>query len=276
MATTYTITNSTSVLLINSYIPNTVVLLSSISYSGHVVGIRDTTGSPNLTTNPITVSTTAGLNFYDGTSSILINNPYGYITVSSKDSNTWQLINNVGYQNFLSNAYLSTLTSYFVYTQITSTINEYVSTINTNNITVSKSINFQGITYINGSTIFQSSLSVLSTLYVNGNFNISTNLQVWGSTIIQSSLTVQDNTIINNNVSSFGLQGNAIFVSSGISLINANLPLFLSTQVIGANQLTIGGPVVVTGNISSGTLFASTGILFTGGLITNYISVISR
>ena len=62
----YTVTASTSVVIINSLdTPYTTVLLSSIVNPGHIVGIRDGTGSSLIRSQPIVVSTTNGVYFFD-------------------------------------------------------------------------------------------------------------------------------------------------------------------------------------------------------------------
>ena len=80
--------NTTNVTSLNPY----VAYVSSVSLPGRIATIRDATG--NCTSNRnIIVSTLKDVHFSDGTNSISINQPFGYITLSSRDKNTWSIIN---------------------------------------------------------------------------------------------------------------------------------------------------------------------------------------
>ena len=82
MASPVVVNGDTSLILINTRNltagQSAVVLLSSISYPGRTVSIRDSVGylsSPQQ----IVVSTQSGMTFAEGTSRILITQPYGSI-----------------------------------------------------------------------------------------------------------------------------------------------------------------------------------------------------
>lgn len=92
----YIVTASTSVVLVDTSVLTAgqaaIVLLSSQTPAGRTVTIRDSLG--NLSSpQSIIVSTTNGIRFTDGTSSIVVSNPFASLTVSSKDANTWNIIN---------------------------------------------------------------------------------------------------------------------------------------------------------------------------------------
>ena len=81
MASPVIVNGDTSLILVNTRDltagQNAVVLLSSISYPGRTVTIRDSVGYLS-TPQKIIVSTQTGVKFSDGTSQIVITQPYGY------------------------------------------------------------------------------------------------------------------------------------------------------------------------------------------------------
>ena len=112
MANVYTVTASTSVVLINTLqTPNTVVLLSSVVNPGHIVGIRDGTGSALIASRPIVISTTRGIKFYDGSFSTLLTQPNTSLIVSSRNPTTWQILNNQAFFTSLSSVALNQVTT---------------------------------------------------------------------------------------------------------------------------------------------------------------------
>jgi hypothetical protein len=92
----YIVTASTSVVLVDTSILTAgqaaIVLLSSQTHAGRTVTIRDSLGTLS-SPQSIIVSTTNGIRFTDGTSSIVVSNPYASLTVASKDATTWNIIN---------------------------------------------------------------------------------------------------------------------------------------------------------------------------------------
>ena len=66
MALAY-VTEKTSVVPVTVLgVPYTLIYLSTSIYPGHTAGILDTTGNPNIATQPILISTVFGQKFYDG------------------------------------------------------------------------------------------------------------------------------------------------------------------------------------------------------------------
>lgn len=256
-----TVSQSTSVVLITSLnSPNTVVLLSSISYPGHIVTIRDTTGSNIITTQPIIVSTMSGLKYYDGTSSFIINQPYGSITLSSKNSSTWQLLNSFGYLNSLpSNTYITTLTSGTAYLQQTSTISQYTSSLSVDILNVTKNLILLKEYSIGGNITFQNVFTALSSLSVVQNMYISSSFIVGGSALFTSPVFVSTNLILLNTVSSLNdciIQNN--LYASTASILNTKLASNISVQTLNVNSLNIAGYLQIIGNTSAGSLNIST------------------
>ena len=110
MAETITVNASTSVVLIDtSQIINAVVMLPGLD-PGHTVTVRDSIGYLS-TPNQIVVSTMAGVRFADATSSIKILNAFGYLTLTSRDVTTWNLVNSFGFPQNRSIASVSSLTA---------------------------------------------------------------------------------------------------------------------------------------------------------------------
>ena len=100
MAAPVIVNGDTSLVLINTKDLTAgqaaVVLLSSVTYPGRTVTIRDSIGylsSPQM----IVVSTQHGVQFADGSSRVFITQPYGYLTVTTRDSYSWDLKNSYGF-----------------------------------------------------------------------------------------------------------------------------------------------------------------------------------
>jgi cytoskeletal protein CcmA (bactofilin family) len=254
MAQVYTVTASTSVVLITSLqAPNTVVLLSSIRYPGHIVGIRDLTGSNQIAVNPVIVSTMTGMKFYDGTSSILLNQPNGFLSLSSRDSSTWQLLNSIGFLTTLSNGFLEHLTSQTSYIQTTSTLQESVSSMIAGRITVTKNIEINGQTSIQGDITLGGSLDILSSARFYQDLYISSGLRVGGNVSFPSSVALLGALFVGSNLSTpetVTIQHN-LTVTSNLNVLGALLPPFISTQTLIASLLSTSGGLQLAGSIST-------------------------
>ncbi len=265
----YTVTGSTSVVLVNSLLtPNTVVLLSSIQYPGHIVGIRDTTGLSRITYEPIVVSTTQGVKFYDGTFSTLINQPNGSLVFSSKDSNTWQLLNTVGFFTSLSNAYLSSLTSQFSYINTLSSIQEVVSTSIVKNIDITNSIFLGGNTEIIGNIIVNGPVSFLSSLTVEETLSLSSLFTVNGTFATTSTLSVTGElNVIGSMSTQNSLQATSLVVERNMYARGILLPLNLSVQTLHVGALNVGGGIQVAGNMSTVNAFVGKDLVSLGSTL---------
>lgn len=267
MAQVYTVTASTSVVLINTIqTPNTVVLLSSIQYPGRIIGVRDTTGSPLIARYPIVVSTMSGLTFYDGTYSTLITSPNGYLSFASKDASTWQLLNTVGFLTNLSNGFVDRLASEYAFVSLVSTTQEYVSSLQTRLLNNTKSIEVLGNTNIEGNLIIGGSLNVFSTVHAFQNLFFSSSLEVGGTVSFPSSLSVRDSVQIGENLSTSQnlVIGGDLTVDKSVSVFGALLPRFLSVQTFQAQLLETGGGVQLSGGISTTTMSIAGNAVFLG------------
>jgi len=96
MASPVVVNGDTSLVLINTKDltagQTAVVLLSSVTYPGRTVTIRDSVGYLS-TPQTILVSTQKGVQFADGTTQVIITQPYGYLTVTSRDIYSWNIKN---------------------------------------------------------------------------------------------------------------------------------------------------------------------------------------
>ena len=116
---TFIVTSSTSIVLIDSSQISedsyALVYLSNVDYPGTVITIRDYIGQAGPT-KQIVLSTTEGLQFQDGSFSTLINQPFGFVTVSSAPPSTWQLLNSYAFANISQAAYVRNFNTDVFYT----------------------------------------------------------------------------------------------------------------------------------------------------------------
>lgn len=92
-----TITSNVNLLLVNSSVITLnnpyIAYISSTTVPGRIATVRDATGLVSSPGRLIILSTLKDVLFSDGTSSITISQPFGYISLSSRDKNTWDVIN---------------------------------------------------------------------------------------------------------------------------------------------------------------------------------------
>jgi len=271
MAQTYTVTGRTSIVLISSLqSPNTVVLLSSIQYPGHIVGVRDITGSNQIAQNPIIISTMSSLKFYDGTSSVLLNKPNGFISLSSRDRSTWQLLNSVGFLTTLSTGFLETLTTQNVYVTTTSSVQAYASSMTVANVNISKSFEVLGNTNIGGNIQIAGSFNVFSSLRAFQNVNLSSVLDVGGDVRFPSSLFVRDSLTIGSNLSTLQnatIKDNLLVTTNfyGRDVLRPTYINSLSVQTLRLSSMIVGGGLQLYGGISTLTLSSFSSLIVGGG-----------
>ena len=214
----YIVTASTSVILVDTSIlaagQSTIVLVSSQTPAGRTVTIRDSLGylsSPQS----IIVSTTNNVYFSDGTSSIVISNPYASVSLSSKDANTWNIINTFAFPLNQTVANVKSLGA----STITGA-NAFLSgTLSTNRLEAS-TISARSTSQVFG-PLFVSTLVVgvqpnqsipyqttpgysayiIGNSYITSNAYIGGNVVVGGTTTFQSSMAVGDSLSVTNSMS---------------------------------------------------------------------------
>ena len=260
MASPVIVNGDTSLVLVNTRDltagQNAVVLLSSISYPGRTVTIRDSVGYLS-TPQKIIVSTQTGVKFSDGTSQILITQPYGYLTVTSRDPYSWNPKNSFGFpQNLTIANTLSLTTSSVVTSDLYSQV--YVSTpyLTTNSLNVTSTAVISGPTY--ASTLLVGNPRITSNLLINdpgysfysqGSMKVFGNTDIEGSARLTGSVSTGSNLFVLGNISTlgnFGARGDIMtlgnFIAANGGIIANNL------DVRGA--ATLGGPATFSNNLT--------------------------
>lgn len=257
MANVYTVTASTSVVLINTLqSPNTVVLLSSIVNPGHIVGIRDGTGSALIASRPIVISTTNGIKFFDGSFSTLLTQPNTSLIVSSRNPTTWQVLNNQGFFTSLSSVSLNTVTANYGSVKLISSVFDITSTLAARDVNIVTSLTLTSGDYnftdldILGNSVF-STISMKNALF-------STSLRVLGDVYAASSFQLKDSMIVQqdmNVASDVFIKDNLAISSSLILQSGALLSKNLSVQTLEVQSMDIAGFVRIAGNLTIGSSF---------------------
>jgi hypothetical protein len=143
-----TITSNVNLLLVNSSVITLnnpyIAYVSSITVPGRIATVRDATGLVSSPGRLIILSTLKDVLFSDGTSSITISQPFGYVSLSSRDKNTWDVINTFAFPQPSPVSYVSSVYA--------------TASINANNL-ISRS-------YVSTATINTSTLNLLQ---VNSN-----------------------------------------------------------------------------------------------------------
>jgi hypothetical protein len=203
-----TITSNVNLLLVNSSIISLnapyIAYVSSTSIPGRIATVRDAVGLVSSPGCLIIVSTLKDVRFSDGTSSITISQPFGYISLSSRDKYTWDVINTFAFpmpspvsyvssifatdgiiaNSYLSRTYVSTqnlitdsISSYRIQASTISTANLFSQNISTqnfrgfNNIFTNVSTQTASTNLIFANTI--SSISSVSRNLVSGSLTLS-------------------------------------------------------------------------------------------------------
>jgi hypothetical protein len=273
MAAPVIVDGDTSLVLVNTRDLNAgqtaVVLLSSISYPGRTVTIRDSLGylsSPQT----ILVSTQQGVKFADGTSEIQITQPYGYLTVTSRDAYSWNLKNSFGFpQNLTIANALSLTTSSVTTSNLYSQI--YLSTpyINTTALHVLSTTTVNGPTYTStllvGNPAATANLLVTDpgySLYSQGSVKVFGNTDIEGSGRFTGSVSTGSNLFVLGTISTlgnFGARGDIMtmgnILATNGNVIANNLDVRGTTtiggQVTCSNSLTVNSNLSVKNAISS-------------------------
>ncbi|NBO70217.1 hypothetical protein EBV26_07010 [bacterium] len=263
--TTNIVNGDTSLILINTRDlaanDTAVVLLSSINYPGRTVTIRDSVGylsSPQS----IIVSTQSGVTFADGTSSITMNQPFSYLTVTSRDASSWSLKNSFA---FPQNKTIANAASFTTSSIVTSNVYSYmfVSTpyINTETFAARSSLAVYGPTYIStllvGTPFTTLQADPGYSLYVQGAFKNTGNMNVEGDVYVRGNMSTGSNLYVLGNISSlgsFGVGGDIMTVGNILapngSVITNNIDVRGTTSIGGA--ATFSNSVVIASNVSVG------------------------
>lgn len=248
MSQTITVNASTSVVLIDtSQIINAVVMLPGLD-PGHTVTVRDSIGYLS-TPNQIVVSTMAGVRFADGTSSIKILNAFGYLTMTSRDVTTWNLVNSFGFPQNRSIASVSSLTA---------------SSITAASLYASTSISTSLVTASSGTfgTLSCTGQGQFSSLVIGPGAPLpGINLTVYGSVDISGPLTVGGGLTVSGpmktgSVSTGAITGTSLAIQGGVSIggnVSAPTSAFTAKTVTTSSLATaqLSTTSIITGSITS-------------------------
>ena len=105
-----TVTASTSVILVDTYsgLSPYIVYLPYISTVGRIITVRDNDGYAS-TGNTIILSTVSGAYFPENQSILTINQPFGFITLSSELNGRYSILNTFAFPTGSASAYVYTL-----------------------------------------------------------------------------------------------------------------------------------------------------------------------
>ena len=240
------ITLSTSVLQLTAT-PQTV-LLSTLNAPGAIFTVLDTAGLASPT-NPITVSTTKGNRFYDGTSSVQITQRYGYVSVNPKTSTLWTVQNSFAFPQQQATAQILGLNTAILNASSINANSFAVSSMQVNQLTTSTLSTIQNM-YIRGnlstnSTVQIGGLLQVANLSVMNHFTAMGGISTIGSVAVGSTLTVRQQSVFGGNVSC----ASSVQINGGLSTFGT---LFV------AGETTIGSSLTVNGSLRvNQTLFAS-------------------
>jgi hypothetical protein len=230
---------STTLVQVDSLqIPYTPVILQGIAYTGQTVTIQDYTSSVAFLDNPIVVSTNANTLFANGLFSTLINQPQGYITVQSlsSSSNTWNIINSFPFRDEVLSAGLYFLNTSSLFTAVLSSLQEVISTLTVNN------------------------LSVTNTFVQTGDLVLSSDLSSFGAVSFLSSVTIGGNTFFSSKLSTIGFADFRGFVSTNGSFTSFSSITTLSSVYISGAVFCAGGLTIATSNFLLGDGLQTTDI----------------
>ncbi len=245
--------------------------------------IRDSLG--NLSSpQSIIVSTTTGVRFTDGTSSLVISNPYASLTVSSKDANTWNIINTFAFPLGQTVANVRSLT--------TSTItggNASITGVLSSQQVVTSSLFATSTSQVIG-PLFASTLVVgtvnqvsppyqttpgysayvMGNSYISSNAYIGGNLTVGGTATFASTVNITNSLNVSNslNVTGFTTFQGPVAISGGGFIDAQSIQTQSTLNVVGLatfnSALLVNSSIQVGTTLTTNTLHTSS-VQITGG-----------
>lgn len=257
---------STSLVLLKNLSTLTNVYLRSYNVPNFTVSIRDTTGLSSIAINPVRISTVGSARFADGTSFYALNQPYGLVNVSLRNSTIWQINHTSGQVPATAAANVGVLSTMNSYLQNLSTGQRFASTFVAENLTTPNSISITS-PFLISKLSTPGFVLIGQTLNVYGNVFLSNALNVSGITNIVSSLYAEDVKPISSVVrvlSSVGVGGN---VSVGESIrIRSTLTLQSTAQVntLQVQFSTLSDTVVIEEAVLLRGLLSSLGNFYGG------------
>jgi hypothetical protein len=214
---------STSLVLIrNLSSTKTIIYLSTLQVPDFEVTIRDVTGSANIATSSICLSTIPNAVFQDGRSQVCLNQPYANVTAVLRNSTTWEIKNSFGLAPAESAANLNTVTASTVYVAFPQAQQKLTSSLIVENLTTSTNIQIGG-DYIFPAFSTLGNVTFLSGLTVKGETFFGSNLSVSGPTFFGSSLGISTLSSLKAPVSiggSAGIGGD-LFVTKSLNILDS-------------------------------------------------------
>lgn len=242
MSFTNPTTASTSVVLVPTATSNSpyYIYLNNVSTAGRIVTVRDNDGFASPT-NRIVVAPINGAYFVDGTSSITINQSYGYITFNTALNGGYGILNTFGFPAgsaaaFVSNVTSCNFTTSTIGAQFISAPTGVFNIINTNIISTASIL----VNNFTPSTIAANGIS--TGVIAGGSASFQT---IFGSSITTNSLSLASLTtgtgnftnVITTNTTTTNL---AFTDGVAISALGSNIQIGSNTAV-GSRGVAIGG-----------------------------------
>lgn len=248
--------------------PYTSVLLNQIQYPGQLISILDGTSSFGVLTTPIVVSTAITNSFMDGSVSTLINQPQGFITAQTINTNTWAFLNSFPFRNQYLSAGLLNLTTSTLFTALTSTLFENVSSMTVENLRVTGNfVQSQGIT-LNTNISSLGTVELLSSLTVWRDVYLSSGMSTFGEVTLFSSLNIESHLTTPSSI----LTQSSMYISSSLIALGVlSTPsiefqdgLVGTTLNVSTSQITfanIAGSLLIHDSISTNSTVSMGGFL---------------
>jgi len=266
---------STSVVLIDSSQLTAggvaVVLLSSIQTPGRVITVRDSAGYLS-TPQKILVSTTSGVTYADGTSSIAITQPFGFISFESRDATSWNTINTFGFPLYQTIANVHTLQTSTITTQNIFASNTLSTKyLNSRSAYVNSTMQVFGPAFVSSLVIGMYPTDPLAyqyapySFFVNGTSQLNSNVNINGNLNVTQTISTGNALLVGGSLSTLGNAGiGGSLTATGNLIIGGNIT---------AGSLAIQGATTMSGNIAVGSQVTVQNSLIVGSTIsTNYIT----
>jgi len=266
---------STSVVLVDSSQLTAggvaVVLLSSIQTPGRVITVRDSAGYLS-TPQKILVSTTSGVTYADGTSSIAITQPFGFISFESRDATSWNTINTFGFPLYQTIANVRTLQTSTITTQNIFASNTLSTNyLNSRSAYVNSTMQVFGPAFVSSLVVGMYPTDPLAyqyapySFFVNGTSQLNSNVNINGNLNVTQTISTGSALLVGGSLSTLGNAGiGGSLTATGNLIIGGNIT---------AGSLAIQGATTMSGNIAVGSQVTVQNSLIVGSTIsTNYIT----
>ncbi len=205
--TEFYVTPSTSTYLVKQLSSQTVLYLSTNNTS-FTLNVRDITGLSSIQQKPTIISTIGGAQFIDGTTSYSLNQPLGFLNISLRNSNLWQINHTSGQTPATSAANVQNLNVSTINISLLSSYKSFISTVFVSDIFTPEIYMTGPFRLVNLSggrdSFFVSTLNVSHNVFAMSNVFVERNVR------IQNALDVQQISTLNSPVyfySSLGVNG---------------------------------------------------------------------